>query len=66
MRKPTFVPHVGFRREQLTTPWEVASHGAFKLENCPDRINNQTLCVFACLRVREKGSTFYRSVHLKK
>lgn len=24
-RNPTFVPRVGFRREQLTTPWEVAS-----------------------------------------
>lgn len=22
----TFVPHVGFRREQLITPWEVISH----------------------------------------
>lgn len=25
-RKATFAPHVGFRREQLTTPWEVISH----------------------------------------
>lgn len=55
MRKPTFVPHVGFRREQLTPPWEVASHGAFKLDKCPDRINNQTVCVCvsACQRKRE-------------
>lgn len=25
-KKPTFVPCVGFRREQLTAPWEVISH----------------------------------------
>lgn len=24
--EPTFVPLVGFRKEQLTTPWEVISH----------------------------------------
>lgn len=24
--RATFVPSIGFRREQLTTPWEVVSH----------------------------------------
>lgn len=51
--KPTFVHHVGYRREQLTTPWEVISHGfgenAFELENHPEITKSNPGHVPVCL-----------------
>lgn len=53
MGKPTFVHHVGYRREQLTTPWEVVSHGfgenAFELENHPEITKSNSVHVPVCL-----------------
>lgn len=43
-KKKTFVHHVGFRREQLSTPWEVVSHGAVKLEKRPEIIKSNFVC----------------------
>lgn len=60
--KPTFVPHVGFRREQLTTPWEVILHDwyfgrkdAWVSQTSVNK-SRHSACACACVGVTLYGS----------